>query len=454
MDGLSNFVVTWSSEQSAESDNDSDSIHARRFNSVGVPLGGQFQVNTYTTGSQLFGAVGADATGNFVIVWSSYGSPESDTDSSSIQGQSFDSAGNPTGGEFQVNTYTTNEQPYPHMAMDEAGRFVVAWASFGSAGSDVSDFSIQAQRFAIPAEVVGQSVAAGGTVSTDSEADGATQADSVETTVTSPNAGSVSVEEYAFAGQPPAGFQLFNLQVVIAAPVASSGAPLILQFQLDASVIPSGEDENTVQIFKDGTEVASCSGAPGEASPDPCVAARTVLGGGDMGLTVLSSTASTWTFGVRGLSIPGRIAVIKPSTFAKFVAKPTTVFSLPAGDPLLSGGSLRVFDVAATAGDNTYNLPSGGWKGLGKPAGSKGYKYKGAGTPSDPCKVVLLKPAVIKGVCKGAGIALTPPFDGDVGIILSLGTTDRYCAQFGGDEVKNDDTLTKRKNAPAPGACP
>ena len=46
-----------------------------------------------------------------------------------------------------------------------------------------------------------------------------------------------------------------------------------------------------------------------------------------------------------------------------------------------------------------------------------------------------MKENVIKGVCKGTGIMLTPPFDGDLGIILSLGTTDRYCAQFGGDEA-------------------
>jgi hypothetical protein len=37
-----------------------------------------------------------------------------------------------------------------------------------------------------------------------------------------------------------------------------------------------------------------------------------------------------------------------------------------------------------------------------------------------------------------------PSFTGDVGSVLSLGTTDRYCAQFGGDVVKNDATLTKR----------
>jgi hypothetical protein len=39
----------------------------------------------------------------------------------------------------------------------------------------------------------------------------------------------------------------------------------------------------------------------------------------------------------------------------------------------------------------------------------------------------------------------------DVGIVLSLGTTDRYCAPFGGDESRNDATLT---DAPAPAACP
>ena len=127
----------------------------------------------------------------------------------------------------------------------------------------------------------------------------------------------------------------------------------------------------------------------------------------------------------------------------------------PAVEGLAAGGSLRLFDVAATAGDDTYPLPAGaGWKGLGKPAGSKGFKYTGAGTSGDPCVVVLIKASVIKGVCRGAGITLTPPFAGDVGVALSVGTTDRYCAQFGGKSVKNVTAFTKRKKAPAPGACP
>jgi hypothetical protein len=61
---------------------------------------------------------------------------------------------------------------------------------------------------------------------------------------------------------------------------------------------------------------------------------------------------------------------------------------------------------------------------------------------------------VIKAVCAGSDMTLTPPFVGDVGVILSLGTADLYCARFGGEEGANDATVTKRKNAPAPGACP
>jgi YVTN family beta-propeller protein len=159
--------------------------------------------------------------------------------------------------------------------------------------------------------------------------------------------------------------------------------------------------------------------------------------------------------------VPGHIVKIG-SGLLRFVAKPTTSgarFALPSTNPALHGGNLRVFDTGGSAGDDTYQLPAGsadrfGWRGIGNPAGAKGYKYKGAGTPSDPCKTVLVKEKVIKAVCRDAGVTLIPPFTGNVGIALSVGTTERYCAQFGGDELRNDTTLTHRKNAPAPVACP
>jgi hypothetical protein len=158
--------------------------------------------------------------------------------------------------------------------------------------------------------------------------------------------------------------------------------------------------------------------------------------------------------------LPGRIVIIKDAKLAKFVAKPPTGMSFDLPDatnaPTVEGGLLEVFDddpFRPVGAD--FTLPSSGWKGLGNPAGSKGYKYSGAGSPTDPCRVVLVKERVVKAVCKGMGVTLPTPFLGQVGIVLTVGTdSKRYCAVFGGDETKNDATLLKRKNAPAPGLCP
>src|SRR5262245_14757740 len=154
--------------------------------------------------------------------------------------------------------------------------------------------------------------------------------------------------------------------------------------------------------------------------------------------------------------VPGRILLIKNGTLAKFVAKAPVAFDLPDANnaPTAEGGSLSIFDTGGPSSD-TYTLPSGGWKGLGNPAGSKGYKYKGAGTVGDPCRVVLVKSKVVKAVCKGGGVQMATPFTGDAGIVLAIGTdTKNYCLLFGGMQVKNDMTQLKKKDAPAPGACP
>lgn len=153
--------------------------------------------------------------------------------------------------------------------------------------------------------------------------------------------------------------------------------------------------------------------------------------------------------------MPGKIIIVKPGKLAKFIAKPAGSFDLPntANDPSSEGASLRIRDLGGSD-DDTYNLPASGWKGLGTPPGAKGYKYKGAGTLGDPCKVVLVKANIVKAVCKGAGMTLTPPFTGAAAIRLDVGTdTKSYCAQFGGTDVKNTVDLLKRKTANAPGAC-
>jgi hypothetical protein len=159
------------------------------------------------------------------------------------------------------------------------------------------------------------------------------------------------------------------------------------------------------------------------------------------------------------VQMPGVITIIKDTKLFKVVAKPTSgSFTLPApgsgGDPLLNDGSVSVFDTAG-AGILSDPLSGGAWAGLGNPPGISGYKYKNTLAPvGGPVKIIILKGAVVKIISKDDG-TLNGPVSGNVGIVLSTGTTpDRYCAEFGGSTVKNETGLVKRKAAPAPGSCP
>jgi len=140
------FVVVWESDGSAGTDT-SRSVQAQRYDSTGAADGTEFQVNTYTTSSQLRPAVATSSDGSFVIVWYSNGSSGTDSGFWSVQAQRYDSTGAADGTEFQVNTYTTEAQYRPAVAASGAGGFVVVWQSNGSAGTDTSSRSVQAQRY-------------------------------------------------------------------------------------------------------------------------------------------------------------------------------------------------------------------------------------------------------------------------------------------------------------------
>lgn len=141
------FVVVWDSYGSSGPDQDDFGILARRFDARGVPLGDEFQVNSYTTGRQELSRVAADAQGNFVVVWRSYGSPGDDSWWYSIQARRFDAAGAPLAPQFQVNTYTTDSQSRPDVAVLSPQGFVVIWESRGSADGDSSATSVHARRY-------------------------------------------------------------------------------------------------------------------------------------------------------------------------------------------------------------------------------------------------------------------------------------------------------------------
>ncbi len=144
-------------------------------------------------------------------------------------------------------------------------------------------------------EQVTNVVGAGATVTTDGEGDGATPSDPIETAVTTPNAGSITIRESPLTTTAPSGFRFLTQQIDIVAPPASPGTPLVIVFKLDATRIPPNVPPHRIDIFKNGVRVQNCVGAPGTAVPDPCVLRSPVTG--DLTLTVLTSTASAWNFG-------------------------------------------------------------------------------------------------------------------------------------------------------------
>jgi hypothetical protein len=175
-----------------------------------------------------------------------------------------------------------------------------------------------------------------------------------------------------------------------------------------------------------------------------------------VGLTIMLAATAAQAADEPDELMPGGSVLIRYGVVAKFVAKSATPFDLPdAGNfPTLEGATLSVFDTGSAQTD-VYALPSLGWTGLGVPYGSRGWKYRGAGSIADPCRVVLVKPDLVKAVCKGRGVQLITPFVGEVGIRLAVGTeTKNYCARFGGTPIRNDASLLKAKDAPAPAACP
>ena len=134
------FVVTWYSNGQ---DGSGSGIYGQKYDSAGNLVGNEFQINTYTTGSQSFPSVSSLPNGGFVVTWQSNGQ---DGDSLGIYGQAFDSKGNFLGGEFPVNNYTAGIQTLPEVATLSNGDFVITWQSEQQDGSEEG---IYLQRFTV-----------------------------------------------------------------------------------------------------------------------------------------------------------------------------------------------------------------------------------------------------------------------------------------------------------------
>lgn len=151
------FVVVWQGPETGTIDD----IWAQRYDALGNKVGTEFRVNTFTTGQQRFPSVAMDNNGNFAVAWQSNGQ-ESAGSGYGIYVQRYNAAGVAQGAEEPVNTYTTGNQRDPSIAMDADGDFVVAWRSFAQDGDS---YGVYAQRFVAGAkngtEIAVNSVTAG-----------------------------------------------------------------------------------------------------------------------------------------------------------------------------------------------------------------------------------------------------------------------------------------------------
>ena len=145
------FVVVWESRLIPGGD-PLIGIQSRRFRVDGVPLDTvEFQINTYTPWGQFAPEVATNGDGDFVVAWTSVGSAGTDDNGDSVQARRFRRDGSAIDEQdFQVNTYTTGLQTFPRVASRPDGDFVVAWKSQGSFGDDQDGYSVQARRFGRP----------------------------------------------------------------------------------------------------------------------------------------------------------------------------------------------------------------------------------------------------------------------------------------------------------------
>ncbi len=206
------------------------------------------------------------------------------------------------------------------------GDFVTATATHSdtAAGWDTSEFSGCVEVTGGSGESVAGDVAAHGVLTTDTEGDGATPSDPVETWVSPGRAGHVSIEETPSSVPPPVGYSIIGSDVAINAPASTAANPIVITVQLDASVpLPTGIDETNLQLLRNGVALPDCTGPAGRASPNPCVSSRTRLADGDIQLVALTSQASLW-----------QLAVVGPYAFTGFlppVANPPRVNVVRAG---------------------------------------------------------------------------------------------------------------------------
>ena len=133
------FVLVWNTVDEGHLPAD---VFGQRYNGSGRRIGPAFRANARAAGRQGEASVAMNGSGDFVVVWSSYGL----SGSSEVIGQQFDANGRRVGSEFRVNSGVAGDQGAPSAQFAGDGALVVAWRSSLPDGS----FGLFGQRYGTP----------------------------------------------------------------------------------------------------------------------------------------------------------------------------------------------------------------------------------------------------------------------------------------------------------------
>lgn len=129
MNSRGDFVLAW---RGADSSDDED-IFAAAYAASGALLVPPFQVNQRSTGNQQYPSAAMDDQGRFLVAWQT--DPQSTgAEDGNVWVRAFEATGAPLSGDLQLNTWTEGRQSRPSLAVNGQGILVAAWTSAGQDG--------------------------------------------------------------------------------------------------------------------------------------------------------------------------------------------------------------------------------------------------------------------------------------------------------------------------------
>jgi hypothetical protein len=184
-------------------------------------------------------------------------------------------------------------------------------------------------------------------------------------------------------------------------------------------------------------QLAPCTGDPGIASPDACIASATSLPDGDVGLTVLSSNGGEWNVAAptslsKGIGFT-KLVVLQDETRKNkaklvFTSKDKTTGAIrtgATGSPAMLSATFEVFYADAPGNTGRFTLPSGGWITNSR----RGVKYLNPDAPG----------TLPQDAGSGQGVK---------SLVIKSGVLVKITAKSRGEDVAKLDLLS---NGPGPG---